>query len=277
MPARITFMLLIGFWFATIMWHVWVVELPIWNAGAPPASAMALSDETTAGSAPMAYSAWFNNEKSLTGRQSLEFLPEIDGFSLRFELASGGKKMPGRLVKLDAGVTLERSGAPVACNVEVDQGVAVTSFSFERNGRQVLGEYAVEARGMPGFSGRVPVRPAPWNVVPGRPVLCPFIPAWRYPDLVPGQTWLATIIDPVGDLMRPGEHGLTGSTIKCRVANELEKPPRTRKQPECHRVDAVGAELSVSAWVLPRTGRIVAQRVRFGPDETWEFVIEELP
>jgi hypothetical protein len=28
---------------------------------------------------------------------------------------------------------------------------------------------------------------------------------------------------------------------------------------------------------LPRTGRIVAQRVTFGPDETWEFVIMELP
>lgn len=276
MPARITFMLLIMFWFVTFMWHVVVVEWPVWNAGAPPASAMALSDETTAGSAPMAFRSWYNNEQSLVGRQTLEFLPDIDGFSLKFELASGGRRLPGRLVKLNASVTLERSGSPVACDVEVDQGVAVTSFSFERHGRQVLGEYAVEARGIPGFSGRVPVRPAPWDVVAGRPVLCPFIPAWRYPDLVPGQTWLATVIDPVGDLMRPGETALTGTTIKCHVAMELEKPPHTRKQPLCHRVDALGSDLSVSAWVLPRTGRIVAQRVNLAPDETWEFVIEEL-
>lgn len=265
-------------WLVSAVWHVTIVETPHWFAGDPPATGIALSDETTAGSAPSLFSAWFNGEKILTGKLSLEFMPDQDSFALQFDLASGGKKtLPGRLVKLSASLTLERAGTLLSSEGEIDQGLAVHRFSLTRVGRTVQAEQSFETKGLAGLSGSLPVRSVPWKVVPGRPVICPFVPSWRWPDLYFGQKWISTLVDPVGDVLRGNQGELSGTTIVCEVARELETPPRTVKQPSCHRIDAATGDLAISVWVLPRTGKVVAQRLLLGRDETWEFVIEETP
>lgn len=265
-------------WLGTALWHVIVVEIPPWTAGDPPATGIALSDETTAGSAPAMYSARFNGEKSLTGRLSLDFIPERDAFSLAFELGAGGKRgLPGRLVKLGASLTLERNGAFLASEGEIDQGLVVHRFNLKREGRTVHAEQSFETKGMEGLSGRLPLRPVPWNVVAGRPVICPFVPSWRWPDLYPGQKWISTLVDPIGDGLRGGQGDLSGTAIVCEVATELDQPPGHRKFPPCHRINASTVDLAIVVWVIPRTGKVAAQRVALGPGEAWEFILEESP
>lgn len=278
MPSRAVFLLLVMLWLVSVTWHMVLVELPHWFAGDPPATGIALSDETTAGSAPSVYSAWLNGEKLLAGKLSLDFNPEQDSFSLLFELASGGRKsLPGRLVRLSASLTLERTGSLLASEGEIDQGLAVHRFSLKRVGRTVQAEQSFETKGLDGLSGRLPVRPVPWNLVSGRPVVCPFVPSWRWPDLYCGQRWISTLVDPVGDALRGNQGDLSGTTILCEVARELDFPPRTSKHPPCHRIDAATGDLSIAVWVLPRTGKVVAQQLTLGKDEIWEFIPEEMP
>ena len=278
MPSSAVFYLMVVLWLVSAAWHVTVVEMPHWFAGDPPATGIALSDETTAGSAPSLFSAWFNGEKVLTGKLSLEFIPENDSFSLQFDLTSGGKKtIPGRLLKLNANLALERAGTLLSSEGEIDQGLAVHRFSLVRLGRTVQAEQSFETKGLAGLSGRLPVRSLPWKVVSGRPVICPFVPSWRWPDLYCGQKWISTLVDPVGDILRGNQGDLSGTTIVCEVASEMETPPRTLKQPPCHRIDASTIDLSISVWVLPKTGKVVAQRLTLSKDEIWEFIIEEMP
>jgi hypothetical protein len=277
MPTRAIFFCLVIMWITTALWHLSVVEMPHWTAGNPPEFGLALSDETTVGTAPSLFAVWFNNEKAFLGKLSMEFQPDQDAFLLTFEMSGGrGKvRVPGRLARLHTMLNLERKGGFIAASGEIDQGIARHSSSLSRVGNFVEVEQAFETLGIEGLSGRLPPRQVTWPAMACRPVISPFVPSWRWPGLYGGQKWISTLVDPVGDCLRGNQGDRSGSAIVCEVAEELELPPKTRKQPACHRIDAATGDISISVWVLPKTGKVAAQRVRLGAGEEWEFIIED--